>query len=147
MFAPKKILVPTDFSKFSDEALEKALDIARQYQSAVHLLHVIVVTKQCADYYCLDDATMQMIQKKTMEASRDLMEKQVRRVVKSKDIGITSNIVLGVPNEEILKEQKETRADLIVIASRGMSGPPEHILMGAIAEKVLRGARCPVLLV
>ena len=48
MIAPKTILVPTDFSKFSDDALEVAYDMAKQYQAKIYLLHVVETIQQCA---------------------------------------------------------------------------------------------------
>jgi nucleotide-binding universal stress UspA family protein len=147
MFAPKIILVPTDFSSFSDEALERAYDIAKEYNATIYLLHVIVLTKQCVDYYCLDDATIQTIETKSGEASKNLMEKQIARVIKSKDVEVVSEIAHGIPYEEILKEQKKRSADLVVIASHGMSGLAEHFMIGSIAANVSKGAKCPVLLI
>ena len=53
MFKPKKILVPTDFSEYSDKALQKALDIAQQSGAEINLLHVITQEiRQCMSDYC-----------------------------------------------------------------------------------------------
>lgn len=146
MFAPKNILVPTDFSEFSDEALEKAYDIAKQYKAKIHLLHVIGVIQTCAVDYCLDQQTIDELDRKAAESSKDIMEKQIQRVVTSKDVEITPYVTKGTPYEEILKEQQSRNIDLIVIASHGRTGILGHLL-GSVAEKVVRGAACPVVLV
>jgi nucleotide-binding universal stress UspA family protein len=146
MFAPKKILVPTDFSKFSDKALKQAVDIATQYNSTIYLVHVTGIMKQCSADYCIDQATMDQIEKNGIESSQDMLQKQVKRAVKAKDVHIISEVKEGVPYEEIVKEQEAKKVDLIVIASHGRTGLLSH-LIGSVAEKVARSATCLVLLV
>jgi universal stress protein A len=136
MFAPKKILVPTDFSKFSEEALKEAYDIAKQYKAKIYLLHVIDVIQQCTVDYCMDQKTLESLDKQIIQASADMMEKQIKKVAKSKDVEIISDVKKGTPYEEILKEQQAKKIDLIVIASHG-----------SVAERVTRAAKCPVILV
>jgi len=75
MFAPKAILVPTDFSEFSDNALRYAVDIGRNYRSRVYLLHVVGIIQQCSADYCLDGATVAEIGRQSMEASSDMLKK------------------------------------------------------------------------
>jgi nucleotide-binding universal stress UspA family protein len=146
MFAPKKILVPTDFSNFSDNALQQAFDIAKQHKAKIYLFHVIQVIQQCAIDYCLDNATVEAIEKKSVKAAQDMMKEQIKKVVKSKEVEIISDVKKGTPYQEILKEQVAKKIDLIVIASHGKTGILSH-LIGSVAEKVTRGAKCPVFLV
>jgi universal stress protein A len=146
MFAPKKILVPTDFSKFSDEALKQAYDIAKQHKAKIYLLHVIEVVQTCSVDYCLDDATVKMLDEKSLDFSEKMLQKQIKKVLKSKDVEVVSDVKKGTPYEEILKEQQSKKMDLIVIASHGRTGLLSH-LIGSVAEKVARGAKCPVMLV
>jgi len=146
MFAPKSILVPTDFSEFSDNALEKACDIARQYKAKIYLLHVIGVVQTCAVDYCFDEQTIGELERKAVESSEEMMRKQIGKVAGSRDVEIISRVAKGTPYEEILKEQQSRNIDLIVIASHGRTGIVGH-LMGSVAEKVARGAECPVFLI
>lgn len=146
MFAPKKILVPTDFSKFSEDALKQAYDIAKKFKAKIYLLHVVDIIRQCAVDYCMDQQTLDSLEKQTIKASEDMMEKQIKKVAKSKDVEIVSDIIKGTPYEAILKEQQAKKIDLIVIASHGGTGLMSH-LIGSVAEKVARGAKCPVILV
>jgi universal stress protein A len=146
MFAPKKILVPTDFSKFSDDALKQAFDMAKQYKAKIYLLHVVGLIQQCVVDYCLDQQTTNALEKKAVKAAEDMMQKQIKKVVKSKDVEIVPDVAKGTPYVEILKEQKSKKIDVIVIGSHGMTGILSH-LMGSVAEKVLRGAKCPVVLI
>ena len=146
MFTPKTILVPTDFSEYSDKALQLALDIAKEYHSRITLLHVIGLVIQCTEEYCLDPKTSGLLEKESMAAARQMMEKELNKFPESKSTEITADIRLGTPYEEILKVQQEKKADLIVIASHGQSGLKRYLL-GSVAEKVGRQAACPVLLV
>jgi len=147
MFAPKKILVPTDFSKFSDNALEQALAMAIPQKTTIYLLHVIDVIRQCTIDYCLDAATVDALEKKAVKAAQTMMEEQIKRVAKSDKVKIVADIKSGgTPYEEILREQKTKKTDLIVIACRGQSAALRH-LIGGVAEKIARHATCPVFLV
>ena len=145
MFAPKTILVPTDFSEYSDFAFEQAVDIARQHKAKIFLFHVNAAVQKCAVDYCLDDATVKTVEQQSMESADAMMKRQIDTVVKTKDVDIVSDIVSGVPYEEILKEQEAKNIDLIVIASHGRTGLVGH-LMGSVTEKVARGAKCHVVI-
>ena len=145
MFEPKKILVPTDFSEFSDKALESAVDVAKKENATSELLHVISVIQTCSVDYCFDQQTLDMLEKNSINASMDQMKKEIDRVPGASSVQIETVIRKGTPYEEILNEQKEKKIDLIVIGSHGKTGLIHH-LMGSVAERVMRGAKCPVLL-
>ncbi len=147
MFAPKNILVPTDFSEYSDEALREAADIAQKFDSKIYLLHVYDEgLHQCVADYCLSAEIMGQIESEAMKTSRERMDKEVQALAKEKKVDIVFDIKKGFPYETILQEQQEKGVDLIVIASHGMTGLLKQ-LIGSVAEKVLRSAKCPVLLV
>ena len=74
------------------------------------------------------------------------MQKQIRKVVKSRDVGIDSDLRKGTPYQEILKEEKDKKIDLIVIATHGQTGLKSYLL-GSVADKVSRHAKCSVFLV
>ncbi|HOS59303.1 MAG TPA: universal stress protein, partial [Syntrophorhabdaceae bacterium] len=80
MFEPKKILVPTDFSEFSDKALESAVDVAKKENATIELLHVISVIQTCSVDYCFDQQTLDMLEKNSINASMDQMKKEIDRV-------------------------------------------------------------------
>jgi universal stress protein A len=147
MFAPKNILVPTDFSKFSDAALKKAVDIATQNDSNIYLLHVIdEQVRQCAVDYCLSIDVVNQIEKESIKASNDKLKKEAATIIKTKKIKVIFDVKNGVPSEVILSEQKAKKIDLIVIASHGKTGILKQ-LMGSVADKVIKGAKCPVVVV
>jgi nucleotide-binding universal stress UspA family protein len=147
MFAPKNILVPTDFSKFADAALKKAVDIATQYDTKIYLLHVIdEQIKQCAVDYCLSYEVVKQLEKESVKASTDKLQKEAEAIIKEKKIKVIFDVKNGVPSEVILSEQKAKKIDLIVIASHGKTGILKQ-LMGSVADKVVKGSKCPVMVV
>jgi nucleotide-binding universal stress UspA family protein len=146
MFNPTKILVPTDFSEYSDKALAQALDIAKQYNAKVYLLHVIhEAIHQCVVDYCLTEEQMEQIRTQMTEGTRESMQKQMARFPMAKDVEVITDVKTGIPYEATLEEAKEKGIDLIVIGSLGRSGIAKYII-GSVARNVLKGAKCPVLL-
>ncbi len=145
MFAPKNVLVPTDFSESSDNALSHAIDLAKQYGAKIHLLHVVGLIRQCTVDYCLNGDAIAEVEKQGMEAAARMMNEQVSNIPAAKEVGIITDVKQGLPWEEILREQKERQIDLIVMGSRGRTGLLSHF--GSVADNVSRRADCPVLIV
>ncbi|HNZ64319.1 MAG TPA: universal stress protein [Smithella sp.] len=148
MFAPKKILVPTDFSVYADNALKQAIDIAKQNKAKIYLLHVIDDSfQQCAVDYCLNEGTVQSILKDSIKNAKDKLQQEVKKVTDSNSsVEIIYDARRGIPYEEILKDQEEKGIDLIVIASHGKTGILKNLL-GGVVDKVVKRAKCQVLLV
>ena len=152
MAAIKKILVPTDFSKFSDNALKQAVEMAKQNKAKIYLFHVINpfyvspnIRLYAGDSW-FDPAIVMDLEQKSMRYAQDMMQKQIRKVVKSSDVGIVSDLRKGTPYQEILKEQEDKKIDLIVIATHGQTGLKDYLL-GSVADKIARHAKCSVFLV
>ena len=134
-----KILVPTDFSKTSDRALEHALSLARTYSSRIFLAHVIPVDLMMAP--------------ELAEASREQMPRAAREGMERI---LTSGRFFGVPHEEIILEGTlwpnigglitKHEIDLVVLGTHGM-GSVRKLLVGSSAEEIFRQARIPVLTV
>lgn len=148
MSAPKTILVATDFSEFSDRAVKEALDMAENYKAKLIILHVIDENlQQCVVDYCLSAEAFSELQDKSEQNSRQKMEEEFRKLSPRKEgDGVAFKIRTGAPYTEILHEQQEDRADLIVLGSHGKRGFI-HNMLGGVAEKVTRGASVPVLVV
>lgn len=148
MFAPKKILVPTDFSVYADNALKQAIDIANQNKAKIYLFHVIDDGfQQCAVDYCLNEGDVQKIYKDSIKNAMDKLQQEAKKISDNQsDIEIVFDTIRGIPYEEILKEQEAKGIDLIVIASHGKTGILKNLL-GSVVDKVMKRAKCPVLLV
>jgi len=146
MFAPKRILVPTDFSDDSDVALKQALELAKQYNSKVYLLHVVEPVTQCAGDYCLDTANVKEIEASDIKHSEDMMRRELEKYAEIQGVEVISDIREGDPVDEIIKEQEERGVDLMVMPSHGKTNFLKR-LAGNISEKIMEETKSPVLLV
>jgi nucleotide-binding universal stress UspA family protein len=134
----KTILHPTDFSAASRYALELALSLARDHDSRVVLLHVlerpfygdepVLLTRTLEDLRAEAEYWLDTLSKPTADIETEHMTAE------------------GDPVAEILRVATEEQADLIVLGTHGRTGL-RRLLMGSVAEKVIRRATCPVLAV
>jgi len=144
MLKATDILVPVDFSDTSVNAVRVALGIAAP-DGDLTLLHVIdkdfIEDALAAGMGSSDDITAKMRQQ--AESNFDI----ALEGVETGEVEIERMIVVGSPFVEILKIARDLDLPMIVMGVRGRSTPPEELLFGSTAEKVLRGARVPVLCV
>jgi len=150
MLMPTKILVPTDFSGYSDKALQQALDIAVEYKAKVYALHVVHerIQRALTDDYSditITPRVLQKYEKSLVKEAKSKLRKQIGKFPQGKEVEVISEVASGIPAEEILRVQEEKGVDLIVIASLGRTGIARY-LVGGVARNVLKGAKCPVLL-
>ncbi len=138
-----KILCPVDFSDSSSEALKYAAFLAEKHEAEMFLLHVIEHFHHSDDYMILAMTSKEAYEKWEEEAEIKLetLEAEFGQKVK-----MTHDIREGKAFIEIIRAAKEENADLIVMGSHGRTFLPQ-ILIGSVAEKVVRKARCPVLIV
>ena len=150
MFKPERILVPTDFSEEGTQtskiAIKQAVLLAEQNGSEVIFLHVITEDISKKPLFFLDDEKIDELKKKMQEHYQEELQKFAVKYIGDKKIKYKIKIREGVPYNEILKEEKESGADLISIATRGLSGLHEFFY-GSTTEKVVRRATCNVLVV
>ena len=136
---PATILVPTDFSYAADRALAYAVQLARRQHARIALLHVIAPA-------VIPDVFLTSIRMDLPQIA-ELSEEHLARLARRMGIRPThQRVKTGRAAEEILGFADEIGADLIVIGSRG-HGAFERMLIGTTAERVVRQARCPVLVV
>ena len=139
----KKIVCPVDFSEFTDETINYAVDIAKKYDAELHLLHVIPNLNYFTPYESFLTPENLVAIEKNIEKE---IEKDFENILKKIDIPVKKVIKTGVTFVEIIDYIKAENIDLIVMGTHGRSGF-EHILLGSVAEKVVRRATCPVLTV
>ncbi|MEO6181613.1 MAG: universal stress protein, partial [Verrucomicrobiota bacterium] len=139
---PKKILVPTDFSKSADAALQAAALLAKQYQAQIHLLHVVPNHDAVGEYYKID---RQLLESGEMEACQKKLA-ALSKTLLAKKISFKIEIRRGRPAVEITQVSEELDADLIAISTHGRTGW-QHALLGSVTEEVVRHSLCPVLVV
>lgn len=139
-----KILVPIDFSDHSRKALQYAIPFARKFNASIDLIYVVEPTVYPADFSFGQvgfPAIEDELRKRGAEELEDLIRKDIAKQVSAKRAVRT-----GKAFYEILLYAKEEKIDFIIIATHGHSGI-EHALFGSTAEKVVRKASCPVLVV
>jgi nucleotide-binding universal stress UspA family protein len=142
----KKILVPTDFSEHSEHAAAYAVELARQYgANQIHCIHVSDIP---ADLLATSAYYMTGPSEQFVEQVRDEGRRGLDAFVKKnfKDVPVKAVFLEGRPFVEIIRYARENEIDLIVISTHGRSGL-KHALFGSVAEKVVRKAPCPVLVV
>lgn len=141
MLTLKRILHPTDFSDGSNRALKYACSLATQFNTELHLINVVhdagLISPPISgfippDYY------KQQIQYATEELAA-LPEK-----VLSHSGSVVRNVCEGIPFVQIIRYAKEHAIDMIVMGTHGYTGV-KHMIMGSVAENVVRKAPCPVL--
>jgi len=141
-FRIKKILVPVDFSDCSKKALQYAIPFARQFDAALTLLHVVQANYYVGDFGTIDTALLETEMRKNAEKQlADLAAREVGKGLRCETTLRTGRIV-----SEIVEVARQTQTDLIIISTHGHTGL-KHILLGSVAENVVRHAPCPVLIV
>ena len=142
----KRILVGTDFSPDADGALAYALALAKALHASLHLLHVVenplAAGLWSSDIYSAEIAGLQI------NLMRDA-EEHLRRTIVTLDrsgVTLTTDVRTGRPAPGIVAFARTKETDLIVLGSHGRTGL-SHLLMGSVAEQVVRTASCPVLVV
>ena len=138
------ILVPTDFSENSSAGVEHARDLAREFKAKLVLCHVSPSAERLVLYgpppahlpKDLEDAVVEGVEKgfaevkARFEASDDLTTVHLR----------------GEPAAELVEYSNKNDVDLIVMSTHGRTGLG-HLVLGSVAERVVRTASCPVLTV
>ncbi|MBN4054225.1 universal stress protein [Nitrospira defluvii] len=137
----KKILVGTDFSSNSDQAIDYAVSFAEKFGAEILLVHVI----ESFAYSVTDTAIVVSHEKALWVTASALLDNLFKKLVEQ-DISVKSELAQGLPYRELIKKAEDYGADLIVVGTHGRSAI-EHLLMGSVAEKVVRLATCPVLTV
>jgi nucleotide-binding universal stress UspA family protein len=148
MFKIERILVPTDFSDYAHNALMHAIDLAKAHRAKIILFHCIDEhVQQCFVDYCLSDEIMRQYESESMKKTDEKLQEEIKSVSGTAgDIEITPYAKRGIPYDEILKAQEEKNIDVIVIASHGKTGFLKNMI-GSVSEKVIRTAKCPVMLI
>jgi universal stress protein A len=146
MFAPKNILVPTDFSDYSDYALRQAKELARQYKSKINLLHVVEPVAPFVLDYVPKSSEAQVLEDVIVAQSKVQLQDEINKLSDLKDIEIQGYVREGHPADEILLYQVEKGIDLIVMSSHGKTRFVKR-LIGNVSEKVAEEAKCSVLIV
>lgn len=135
MLRIRTMLFPTDFSPAADHALEVARSLARDHEARLILLHS-VTSVPAAEVY-IHETEMELLK----SDARAQLQKLADRIT---DVPVEIHIPYGDPGHCIVAAAEELSADLIVMGTHGRGGL-RRLLLGSVAEQVLRHAPCPVL--
>jgi len=145
MITLQRILLPTDFSEHSQEAAAYACEFADRFESELHVLHVLQdIVALVPEPGLAFPPSGDYMQELKESADQALLQIPGEEAAKGKSIVRTT--LQGPPFVKIVRYAKEHDIDLIVMGTHGRSGLA-HVLMGSVAERVVRKAPCPVLTV
>lgn len=135
----RQILIPIDFSDYSDQALRWGISLARKYGAQLLLLHVIPEVLE--EVSARESAGEQRVMGLTAEVESRLHE--MARQGLEKGLAVDVRVADGEPTDAILRIVRQENVDLIIMGTHGRTGW-SHVLLGSTAEAVLRAASCPV---
>jgi nucleotide-binding universal stress UspA family protein len=134
----RRILVGYDGSSSSEKALESALSMANSMDSTVEIIAVVRPSEPATSPDLPAD----------LDDARAVFEKALRKIAQGAmgdGLRIETDVLVGHPVQQIIQRAEKSRADLIVLGSRGTSTFKE-LALGSISERVLASAHCPVLI-
>lgn len=142
MVTLKKILCPVDHSECSYLALKYAISLALKDEAKLYLMHVIDSRLYDTEIYKFSPHKLSEIDESKIR--EDLMKSLPEGTTDV--LEVETIVVKGVPFNEIINAATEINVDLIVIGTHGRTGL-SHVMLGSVAEKVVRKSLCPVLTV
>jgi nucleotide-binding universal stress UspA family protein len=139
----KRVLLATDGSRFSEDALNFLVHQVWPDETLIRVLHVaeplpLLAARGISDY----KSVMERLREARAAAAEELVAK-IAQTLRGKDLKVTTSIVRGDPKAKIISVAEQWKADLIVLGSLGRSGL-ERFLTGSVAETVARHAHCSV---
>ena len=138
----KKILVPLDFSSCSNKALDYAVAFARQFRASVALIHVLELNYVGSS---LGEIDVPLLEGELRQNAAEQLELAAERC-RAFDVACEATIRSGRPWNEIVEAARDLDVDLVIMGTHGYTGL-KHVVMGSTAERVVRHAPCPVLIV
>lgn len=142
MFPWQKICCPVDFSEPSREAMRTSAELTRRFDAELTLLHVYQVPGYAfPEGFVLAGPEVLRDLVAHIEETLAAWRMEAEGIVPEK---VSVEVVMGVPFAEIVRFTRQGHYDLIVMGTHGRGGL-RHVLLGSVAEKVVRKASCPVL--
>ena len=139
----QRIMVPLDLSDHSRKALTYAAKFAEQFGAELELVHVVTPVIY-AEGMVLPAAMENLDRETESHARKELAE--LAAAHQSGSVEVKTTVLSGTPYDEIVNHARAQQTDLLLITTHGRTGL-EHFLLGSTAEKILRHAPCPVMVV
>ena len=144
MFAPRKILVPTDFTEESERALREAIDIAAVSRGKVYLLHVDERLPIAVGDAVIDPEVIATVEKNDEVIARQKVLEEIRKVAMQTDVEIEIDERHGVTFEQIMVYMRDKLIDLVVIEPHAKKGLLKGLL-GGVTDRLGKEATCTML--
>jgi nucleotide-binding universal stress UspA family protein len=144
----KKILFPFDLSENASKILPYVLSISEAYNSTLHVLHVVPEFQKWAKEYISHTspyASLDMFKKEAVEGAEKAMDRVCEEQLQSCP-NLQRRVVSGDPATEILKTIEAEDIDLVIMGTHGRKGL-EHVILGSVAENVVKKSSAPVMTV
>jgi nucleotide-binding universal stress UspA family protein len=144
----EKILIATDGSKHSEKAAEKGIEMAKLSQGTITAVYVMDIGKE----YAIGDMSFNVADKViegmrgSLQKQGDLATKHIEEMAKTAGVPAERRVLEGHPADDILKLAEDSKMNLIVVGSIGVTGL-DKFLLGSVTEKVVRNSKVPVLVV
>ncbi len=139
----QNIAVAVDFSEHSDRAIERGAALAKQFGAKLHLVHVYGSAVLAEAMYGVSIPTNLNLE------IRDAAAKKLEAVaekIQTDGIDVESHLIYSTAAEGVAQIALKTEADLVVVGTRGLTGL-KHLVLGSVAERIVRTAPCSVLVV
>jgi len=140
----RKLLAAVDFSAVSKAVVDQAASLAEAFSAELTLLHVAAPDPDFVGYEAGPQHVRDARAKDLRTEHRDIQE--LADGLRERSVSARALMIQGPTVEKILEEAEQLQADTIVIGSHG-HGALHRVLLGSVSEGVVRGARCPVLVV
>jgi universal stress protein A len=137
-----RILAPTDFSELSKQGLKSALELAQSFGARLVLMHVVEPPSYPVEGIVPSQLGATLLDDLERQASHELA--QMLAETQQSNVDVARRVVVGTPYRKIVEVAEEEKTDLIVMTTHGRTGF-SHLVMGSVAEKIVRTAPCPVL--
>jgi nucleotide-binding universal stress UspA family protein len=147
MSAFKKILVPVDFSDGSAAAVQHAVTLAKNLQAEVDIVHAFDVPTFIPPHVVVMMGEVDApLSEHAERHAKEQLEEFIHKMNIPEGVKWSSRVLLGPPAVTVLEAAEQGKHDLIVMGTHGRTGLP-RLVMGSVAEKIVRNSSCPVLTV
>jgi universal stress protein A len=142
MSSERRILVAIDSSAGSDEALTRAITLAKQIHAELELVYVL---EAGVDVFLCG---LTAFDSEQVDIHARIEKELANRAARAREQGIACRTLVleGTPAAEVTRRARDIGAEMVVVGTHGRTGL-SHVLLGSVAEKIVRGSTCPVLTV
>ncbi|KXU34074.1 hypothetical protein AXK11_09105 [Cephaloticoccus primus] len=141
----KTILAPIDFSRASNSVLKVAINLAREHNARIVLLHIVQPPVLISEYGAIMTNVQDIVAISERTSAKEL-DKRQKSVARSAGVPVEVAQATGAPVRSIIEQAKKTKADYIVVGSHGHSALYD-LFAGSTASGLIRRAPCPVVVV